>query len=431
MTVEGLRQMLLESIVSEQLKALNANLTAPAKGAEAYVEAFAEGWRLLGQQLLEVQLQEQIEAVEQSCVGARQKRCRCYQSPLGSLSLSRRVYADNACPADEQLGLPGDGWFRSVKELSCALGVGSEFGNANRLLHQWSGIEVSEKTLANHVEGYGEQLFEAEAAELETLSEAACPVRSSLSTAAQRAPKRPVFYIGADGIHTPMRQGRTCEAKVGVMFWDSDHLRLSNTRAMVKHRDYVATVEGVEGFREQLNRCYLASVSDTPHQVVFLGDGAVWLWLMAGLLFPDAIEILDFFHVSEYLWDVARAAFSNDTDTQRTWVDTQQTALKRSQWTSVVQAAQRLPPASAELTHSVERLVSYLTNNQSRIDYKRYLEHGLMIGSGIVESSNRRIVTMRLKQSGMFWSKRGAEAVMTLRACYLSTSQRWHNFWYQ
>ena len=42
-------------------------------------------------------------------------------------------------PADEQLGLPGDGWFRSVKELSCALGVGSEFGNANRLLHQWSG----------------------------------------------------------------------------------------------------------------------------------------------------------------------------------------------------------------------------------------------------------------------------------------------------
>jgi len=54
-----------------------------------------------------------------------------------------------------------------------------------------------------------------------------------------------------------------------------------------------------------------------------------------------------------------------------------------------------------------------------------------MIGSGIVESSNRRIVTMRLKQSGMFWSKRGAEAVMSLRACYLSGSQRWHDFWYK
>ena len=75
--------MLLESIVSEQLKALNANLAAPAKGAEAYVEAFAEGWRSLGQQLLEVQLQEQIEAVE------KPRRSQTEATPL--LSKSARV----------------------------------------------------------------------------------------------------------------------------------------------------------------------------------------------------------------------------------------------------------------------------------------------------------------------------------------------------
>ncbi|NJN29166.1 MAG: hypothetical protein HC824_00835 [Synechococcales cyanobacterium RM1_1_8] len=111
------------------------------------------------------------------------------------------------------------------------------------------------------------------------------------------------------------------------------------------------------------------------------------------------------------------------------WVETQQQQLKASQWQSVVQAAQRLPPKSPELTEKVERLVSYLTTNQERIDYKRYLKRKLMIGSGVVESSNRRIVTVRLKQSGMFWSKNGAQAVMVLRAAYLSASSTWHNFW--
>lgn len=420
--------MQLESIVSEQLKALPL-FSSPGQSAEAYVEEFTQVWRELGRELLQGQLQAQIERTEWGHQGARSKRARRYQTPLGTVELSRRVYnTGGVCHADEQLGLPPDGWFRSVQELSSALGVGSEFGNANRLLYRWSGVSVSEKTLANHVEAYGSALVEAEA---QVALEGACPIRSSLSTAASAPPKRPIFYIGADGIHTPMRTGGTCEAKVGVMFWDADHLRVAKTRAVIKTREYVATLEGVEGFREQLNRCYVATVENEPHQVVFLGDGAPWLWLMASLLFPDAIQILDFFHVSEYLWEVARAAFVGQTEQQKTWVETQQSALKQSQWSAVVQAAQRLPPTSDDLSQAVERLVSYLTNNQSRIDYQRYLSQNLMIGSGIVESSNRRIVTMRLKQSGMFWSKRGAEAVMSLRACYLSGSQRWHDFWYK
>ena len=74
-------------------------------------------------------------------------------------------------------------------------------------------------------------------------------------------------------------------------------------------------------------------------------------------------------------------------------------------------------------------LVCYLTNNQSRIDYQSYLQAGLMIGSGVVESSNRRVVTQRLKQAGLHWSLKGAEGVMALRAAYLSNSNRWSSFW--
>lgn len=149
---------------------------------------------------------------------------------------------------------------------------------------------------------------------------------------------------------------------------------------------------------------------------------------MASLLFPGTIQILDFFHVCEYLWDVAREAFVDD-NVQKGWIETQQEALKQSQWPSVIKAAQRLPPGTTALGECVEHLERYLAANQERIDYHTYLQQGLMIGSGVVESSNRRIVTQRLKQSGMFWSQSGAEAVMSLRAGYLSSSKSWQHFW--
>ena len=61
------------------------------------------------------------------------------------------------------------------------------------------------------------------------------------------------------------------------------------------------------------------------------------------------------------------------------------------------------------LREEIEKLEGYLNNNSTRIDYKSYLKQGLMIGSGVVESSNRRVVTQRLKQAGMHWSKMGAD----------------------
>ena len=70
-----------------------------------------------------------------------------YHTPLGTLELTRRVYdPDGDCLGEQALGLPPDGWFSSVKELGCALGVGSEFAHANRLLERWSGVVVSERT---------------------------------------------------------------------------------------------------------------------------------------------------------------------------------------------------------------------------------------------------------------------------------------------
>ncbi|MFM7427372.1 MAG: ISKra4 family transposase [Elainella sp.] len=421
--------MKLETSIAEQLSQLKLFADGPQPVEEA-VEQFQQAWRELGRHLLETQLQAQVETVEAQYPGARQRRTRHYQTPLGRIALKRRIYGSRGgkCWADERLDLPTDGWMRTVKELATALGVSSEFAQANRLLQHWSGVAVSEKTLANHVESYGVQLQQQEAAQP---PQPVCPIASTLTQAVCPQPKRPVLYIGADGIHTPLQRGTTAEAKVGVLFFESDHWRLCETRKALRAREYIATLEGVAGFSAQLHRCYESLVQQRPHQVVFLGDGAAWIWRMAALLFPDCIEILDFFHLSEYLWEVARAAFANQEAQQKQWVETAQQWLKQSQPQQVVEAVGRLPPGTSQLIEARDNLLSYLHHNQQRIDYQRYLQLGLMIGSGVVESSNRRIVTQRLKHSGMFWSRRGAQAVMGLRACYLSSSSRWHNFWYK
>ena len=162
-----------------------------------------------------------------------------------------------------------------------------------------------------------------------------------------------------------------------------------------------------------------------------IGDGAHWIWDMAREEFPGCWEILDFYHLSEYVWSVAKAGYPSKEEAQQNWVKEQQKLLKQSQWQQVIINSHQFRSKRKDLSQAITDLERYLSNNRTRIDYKRYLKEGLMIGSGVVESSNRRVVTQRLKQAGMHWSKSGAEGVMALLAVYLSDSNRWLNFWKQ
>jgi Uncharacterised protein family (UPF0236) len=202
-----------------------------------------------------------------------------------------------------------------------------------------------------------------------------------------------------------------------------------NARGKIRQREYVATLKSREEFRTRVSQLYNQITEQKATNTIVIGDGAPWIWQMASEQFPGSVEILDFFHLSEYVWKVAKAAYSNQEEKQRNWVKTQQQILKKSQWQTVIENCYQLPGKKKDLTESITKLERYLNNNQSRIDYQSYLKAGLMIGSGVVESSNRRVVTQRLKQAGMHWSAWGAEGVMALRAAYLSNSNRWSSFW--
>ena len=125
---------------------------------------------------MQQQLQAQLGRAEAASWGAQQHRVKRYHTPLGTLELTRRVDGSRGGKylGEQALGLPADGWFSAVQELGCALSVGSEFAHANRLLERWSGVRLSERTRANHVEAAGTDLIALAATEAVA---AVCPIR--------------------------------------------------------------------------------------------------------------------------------------------------------------------------------------------------------------------------------------------------------------
>jgi hypothetical protein len=393
-----------------------------------FVSEFHHIWLKLGNFVQQKLVQARIEETETQYQSPRTSREKRYYTPLGEMVVKRRAYVTSEgvkVKVDEELGLPKDKWLPMVLELACALGVSSEFPNSHRLFQKWTGLDVTEKTLANQVEHTGNQLQSQEFNLLNKLE----PITQFNSTLSIKE-NPDLLYVGVDGVMTPLNQKQGYkEAKVGVIFWSKDHQKVSKKRGIIRQREYIATLKSRTAFRNRVSQLYNQVAGRKVAKTVVIGDGAQWIWEMAQEQFPGSIEILDFFHLSEYVWKVAKAAYSKNEQQQKDWVGTQQKLLKKSQWKTVIQNSHQLKTKKKDLIKAITALERYLTNNQSRIDYQSYLKAGLMIGSGVVESSNRRVVTQRLKQAGMHWSKLGAEGVMALRAAYLSNSNRWSSFW--
>jgi len=149
---------------------------------------------------------------------------------------------------------------------------------------------------------------------------------------------------------------------------------------------------------------------------VFLGDGASWLWNIAETRFPRAVQILDFWHALEYVGKVAQEIFGEKEKEKRQWLSVRAQEMKNSAWSRVHAALESVRRQAPE---AVANAVRYFGNHASRIDYARYLKQGFCIGSGLAESSCKRLVTQRLKGSGMHWSEKGAQVICALRCLLL------------
>jgi hypothetical protein len=232
-----------------------------------------------------------------------------------------------------------------------------------------------------------------------------------------------VLYAQFDGSMIQMRGGVWKEVKVGRIFASQDELLLSPKRKIIQKSLYVAHLGDKDGFLAKFEP--LMDVFDPlGKRLVFLTDGAVWMrnWITEN--YPNATIILDFFHavghISTWLKVVETDALARQTALQR-----YKKILLEQGCPALIAAITDLKPRKKAHKAAHLLLLNYLNVNAFRMDYPAYLAQNLSIGSGAIESAQRTVVQIRLKQSGQRWTDEGAQNVLNLRCA--SMSNRWES----
>jgi len=237
--------------------------------------------------------------------------------------------------------------------------------------------------------------------------------------------KKGILYIEADGATVNTRSKDESgsswkENKLGIVFSSDNIYTWTNHKgekqSQINKREYTAFIGSVAEFKKHLFYCALKNGYGIYEKTIFLGDGATWIRNMCEELFPDAQQILDFYHLCENVNTYAKHLFGADASLYSDWANRMCAFLKASQWSEVLDdLSKRKSPSNCPID-----LCGYITNNIANIDYKRYIKEGLYIGSGAIESGNKSVVQHRLKQAGMRWNVETAQSILTLRTKYKS-----------
>jgi hypothetical protein len=137
-------------------------------------------------------------------------------------------------------------------------------------------------------------------------------------------------------------------------------------------------------------------------------------------LFPDAQQILDYYHLCENINNFAKTHFKMDEQKYRPWANDVCKLLKEGKSAHALNLLRNISTSS-----ECERIQGYIRNNLNNIDYPEYIKKGYFIGSGYIESGNKVILQKRLKQAGMRWNSTTAQYVLTLKSKY--ESNLWNN----
>jgi hypothetical protein len=161
----------------------------------------------------------------------------------------------------------------------------------------------------------------------------------------------------------------------------------------------------------------LNAFKDLGRDLVFINDGACWIWKWIAKAYPKSTQIIDFYHVMEYLAKSAKILFKDKAECEA-WIDKQEKSLREDGVNLLIKELEDLI-LTTKMTKTqkgeLKKIKKYFKKHQQRMLYKTFADRGLLIGSGPIESAHRVILQKRLKQSGQRWSKKGAQNVINLR----------------
>ena len=388
------------------------------------------GRQALGQVL---EKSDQVEpSIRCACNHKADYRCRregMVISVFGRVRYRRSYYLCDYCrtgtkPLDTTLKIKPGEISAGLKPLLALLGIQTSFDEAAKLAKAFLLLDISDNSIRQAVRWVG-QKQQAREQKWEKLSD----WRHYMTNPARHKESPPRRLYGSiDGTMVPTRaewrelktlcwyevspnSARQWPSRYNERLGQLEALKATNIR-------YHCDLQEAESFAKLLWATGCHYLADQAQELIFVCDGAKWIWRLIEENFPQAIEILDWYHAVEYLTPVAQALF-NEEDQQAAWLTLMKEHLWLSRTQAVIDACLALADHSAA-SEPATTAATYFQNNLARMDYAHFRKQGYLIGSGTVESGCKQIGTMRLKRSGAQWLEEGARWVAKARAVWLS-----------
>lgn len=354
------------------------------------------------------------------------------QTLSGPVQYLRRRYCCSNCgksayPADVQVCTGCHRTSRPLAKRVCQLATVEHFPRLPGMLLDQHGVTLGHETILQLVHDVGA------IADLDRRGEAESVLNRAPEAAREIQPQfhPQCVYVSCDGIMYCTNQLESVpnesessrlvwqQMKVGCVYWQDAKGTWNKKMIWGREspREFGAALFQLAcrcGYRE-------ATVK------VFAADGGAWCWDIRNEYFSEACGILDWFHASEHIWEAARRCADQETDA-KTWANAALDQMHASGGAGLVAwLREQLGRRRGRARESIRELLAYIEPRTDLMKYPEYRARGLQIGTGMMESTCRQLVGLRLKGPGMHWTEQGALAVTALRATDLN--QSWHQFW--
>lgn len=336
---------------------------------------------------------------------------------LGRVEYVRQRLRCRSCgadmyPLDEALGLlPGSGSTLGVRERALWAAVEVSYAKAGEFLAKFAGLEVSHGSIHRWAQEEG-RLVEVQERSAQEATFGAHP-----SGRVERPPGPARLYVQVDGTLVHERPAGEMECKVGIVY--SQRAAVSRRRIALLDKQTYASFENAERFGERFwVRCAAAGAADAA-QIVFVSDGAPWIHTVQRAYFPEALVVLDPWHLARQI-QLAWGAESRGL-VERCLADA---------WRGDIRSLVRRLRGRLAQERDRERrvggrdLLGYVEANAEGIANLARFE---ATGSGAMEKTVDILVARRYKKRGMTWSRRGSGALMRLRL--LKANGQWDAYW--
>ena len=294
-----------------------------------------------------------------------------------------------------------------LQSQMCYMGQQLVFTDASQTLERLLGIKANAKQIERLCHHYGEVL---EKQVQEIITAGGLPPK-------QNDGKK--YYAMFDGGMLLTREEKWKEMKLARIFDVHQKTSVSKDRNYIGDSTYIAHLGGHKNFFQKVEHHL-----DDKGELIFIADGAKWIWKWVEAMYPESTQILDYYHAKQHLCEWAGLVFKNQKQKEK-WIHTQCFWLLNNQVDKVIRNIKHFKILSSQAREKRKTLVEYYTTNQSRMQYKTFKEKGFLIGSGPIEAAHRHVIQQRMKLSGQRWTMKGAQQIANLRTA--NKGNKWNH----